>query len=50
MNPVMKKMKNKKYKWKCTSCTEEAFAVEQPFCKTCSHIEKTNIKMERVDD
>ena len=43
-------MKNKKSKWKCTTCPEEAYAVEQPFCKTCSHIERTNIKMERVDD
>ena len=42
-------MKEKKYKWKCTNCSEKAFAIEQPLCKTCTHIERTNIKMEKVD-
>ena len=50
MNLVMKKMKNKKYKWKCTTCPEKAYATEQPLCKTCSHIERMSVKMERVDD
>ena len=40
----------KKYKWKCSTCPEEAIVVKQPLCKTCSHIERTNVKMERVDD
>ena len=43
-------MKNKKYKWKCSTCPEKAVATKQPFCKTCSHIERMNVKMERVDD
>ena len=43
-------MKLTKYKWKCITCFEEAFASEQPFCKACSHIERKNVEMERVDD
>ena len=50
MNLMMMKMKNKKYKWKCTTCPEKAFATKQPFCKTCSHIERMNVKMDKVDD
>ena len=47
MNLVMTKMKNKKYKWKCSTCPEKAVATKQPFCKTCSHIERMNVKMEK---
>jgi hypothetical protein len=46
----MKKMKNKKYKWKCPTCSEEIFCAKQPLCKPCSHIERRNVEMERVGD
>jgi hypothetical protein len=44
------KMKNKKHKWKCPTCSEEIFCTKQPLCKACSHIERKNVEMERVDD
>ena len=43
-------MMSKKYKWKCPYCSEEIFSTDKPLCKSCSHIERKNVEMERVDD
>ena len=38
------------YKWKCPSCGEIEESDTQPYCKTCSHIERFNVKMEKQED
>ena len=38
------------YKWKCPSCGETEESDTQPYCKTCSHIERFDVKMEKQED
>ncbi len=45
---VMKKMTSKKYKWKCSTCSEEVITTKQPLCKPCSHIERRNVEMDKI--
>jgi hypothetical protein len=41
-------MGDKKYKWKCSTCSDEIFTTKQPLCKPCSHIERQNVEMDKV--
>ena len=36
--------------WKCSSCGEISKSDTQPYCKTCSHIERIYVKMNKVND
>ena len=38
----------KKYKWICEHCGEVATSDIQPYCKPCTHIERTSKKMIRI--
>ena len=33
------------YKWKCPNCGDIVECEEQPYCKTCGHIERIDVKM-----
>ena len=34
-----------KIKWKCPSCGDIVTSDTQPYCKTCSHVERLDVKM-----
>ena len=36
----------KQHKWKCSICDDILKSKNQPYCKSCSHIENQNIKMD----
>ena len=40
----------RKYKWKCPNCDDVLKSSEQPHCKVCEHIERIDMKMEKVVD
>ena len=40
----------KKYKWECPKCGDTEESDIQPYCKTCSHIERIDVKMNKVND
>ena len=35
-------------KWICEHCSDITYSMEQPYCKPCCHIERTNKKMLRI--
>ena len=38
------------YKWKCKQCGDIVKSDVQPYCKTCSHIERFDVKMEKLEN
>ena len=38
------------YKWECPRCGDIVISDTQPFCKTCSHIERFDVKMEKQEN
>ena len=40
----------KKYDWECPKCGKIEESDEQPYCKTCSHIERFDVKMEKLEN
>ena len=38
------------YKWKCPKCDDIVESDTQPYCKTCSHIERIDIKMDKLEN
>ena len=40
----------KKVKWKCKHCGEVVLSDVQPYCKTCMHVERINIKMDKQEN
>ena len=40
----------KNNRWECKSCGDVVSSDTQPFCKTCMHIERINIRMEKIND
>ena len=38
------------YKWKCPKCGDTVESDTQPYCKTCSHIERLDVKMEKQEN
>ena len=44
----LKSLFKKKYKWKCSECGEILKSETQPFCKPCSHIDRTSKKMDKI--
>ena len=40
----------KKFRWKCNKCGDVISSSVQPFCKTCGHIERIDVKMEKMND
>ena len=36
------------YKWICEYCGNIEYDVQQPFCKPCCHINRTDIKMLKI--
>jgi len=36
------------YKWICEHCGGIEYAMEQPYCKPCCHIQRGNVKMIRI--
>ena len=50
MIKFLKELFKKKYKWKCPNCNDVLKSSEQPHCKACGHIERIDIKMEKVVD
>ena len=39
-----------KYNWKCSDCGDTTFNLKQPYCKKCSHIERFDVKMEKLEN
>ena len=39
----------KKFRWKCNKCGDVISSSVQPFCKTCGHIERIDVKMELME-
>ena len=37
-------------KWKCPRCGDVEESDTQPYCKTCSHIERLDVKMEKLEN
>ena len=37
-------------RWKCPRCGDIEEADEQPYCKKCSHIERFDVKMEKLEN
>ena len=37
------------YRWKCKKCGDVVSSDTQPFCKTCAHIERIDVKMEKME-
>ena len=44
----IKNLFKRKYKWKCSDCGEVLKSITQPYCKPCSHIDRTSIKMDKI--
>ena len=40
----------KKYKWECPKCGDTEESDIQPYCKTCSHIERFDVKMDKLEN
>ena len=40
----------KKNKWECKKCGDVVRCNIQPYCKTCGHIERIDVKMEKIND
>ena len=40
----------KKFRWKCKKCGDVVSSDTQPFCKTCGHIERINVKMDKQEN
>ena len=40
----------KKYKWECKNCQEIIISDTQPYCKACTHIERRDIKMDKINE
>ena len=40
----------KKYKWECPKCGDVLKSNIQTYCKTCSHIERLDVKMEKQEN
>ena len=38
----------KKYRWKCRRCGDLWKSNKQPYCKICMHVERINVKMEKI--
>ena len=38
------------YKWKCRKCDDVVESDTQPYCKTCGHIERIDVKMDKQED
>ena len=38
------------YEWKCPKCKKTEKSNEQPYCKTCSHIERFDVKMKKLEN
>ena len=38
------------YKWECRKCGDTEESETQPYCKTCSHIERFDVKMEKQEN
>ena len=37
-------------KWKCPKCGKIEESDEQPYCKKCSHIERFDVKMYKLEN
>ena len=44
----IKDLFKKKYKWICFDCGDILKSPIQPYCKPCSHINKSSVKMEKM--
>ena len=40
----------RKYRWKCRRCGDLWKSNKQPYCKICMHVERINIRMEKIND
>ena len=40
----------KKIRWQCPRCGDVVSSDEQPYCKTCSHVERIDIKMDKLEN
>ena len=38
------------YKWECKKCGETAESDTRPYCKTCSHVERIDVKMYKLEN
>ena len=38
------------YKWKCPKCSIIEESDTQPYCKTCGHVERIDVKMDKHDN
>ena len=47
MIKFIKNLFKKKYKWVCSNCGDKLKSSEQPYCKPCSHINRSTIKMDK---
>ena len=45
---VVSEWMEKKYKWVCPDCGDILKSHIQPFCKPCSHIDRTSKKMDKI--
>ena len=36
------------YKWVCEYCGDIVYCMEQPFCKECCHVQRTDVKMIKI--
>ena len=50
MIKLIKKILNRLFgkKWICEYCGSIEYAMEQPFCKGCCHIQRTDMKMFKI--
>ncbi len=37
------------YRWICEYCGVIEYAMEQPYCKKCCHIHRSNVKMIKIN-
>ena len=37
-------------KWKCPKCGDVVESDVQPYCKACSHIERIDVKMDKLEN
>ena len=40
----------KKFRWECKKCGDVVRCNTQPYCKTCGHIERIDVKMVKKND
>jgi len=50
MIKLFKKILNRLFgnKWICEYCGAIEYAMEQPFCKECCHVQRTDVKMIKI--